>query len=308
MTTTLKAYRSTLVDNIFKSKILLWILQAAGRIENQDGGTAIVQPLMYKAAPNKGSYSGSDVFETAAPTGLTSAEFPWRQFYGLISIEGIEMAKNQGRPAIMRLLATRLKQIEMTISEELETMLWGDGSGNGQKDFYGLAAIVDSSDPAWGDFGGIDRTASTGAYWRAKETDPSTTLALTQMRTMYNDVSEGNDHPSNILTTQVLYEAYEALVAASLQVEDTKLGDAGFQNLMWKGAPIAFSSDATTGEMLFLNMQYIHLSKLSGVWFQASELQQPTNQDVMYQHLKLYGNLNASNCARQGKLVGLTNT
>jgi hypothetical protein len=126
------------------------------------------------------------------------------------------------------------------------------------------------------------------------------------MRTIYNDVSEGNDHPSNILTDQERYEDYEALVAANLQVEDTKLGDAGFQNLMWKGAPMAFSSDATAGEMLFLNMQYIHLTKLSGVWFQASELQQPTNQDVLYQHLKLYGNLNASNCARQGKLTGLT--
>lgn len=306
MTTTLKAYRSTLVDNIFKSKILLWILQAAGRIENQDGGTKIVQPLMYAAAPNKGSYSGSDVFTTAPPTGLTSAEFPWRQFYGLISIEGIEMAQNQGRPAIMKLLATRLKQIELTISEELETMLWGDGSGNGQKDFYGLKAIVDSSDPPWGDFGGIDRTASTGAYWRAKETDASGALSLTNMRTMYNDVSEGNDHPSNILTDQERYEDYEALLAAKLQIEDTKMGDAGFQNLMFKGAPMAFSDDATSGVMLFLNMQYIFLTKLSNVWFQASELQQPTNQDVLYQHLKLYGNLNASNCARQGQLRGLT--
>ena len=261
---------------------------------------------MYKAAPNKGSYSGSDVFTTSAPTGITAAEFPFRQYYGLLSIEGIEMAKNQGRPAILKLLATRLKQVEMTIAEELETMLWGDGAGNGQKDFFGLAAIVDASDPSWGDFGGIDRTAAAGAYWRAQETDVSGALTLAAMRTMYNDASSGNDHPSNILTDQERYEDYEALVAANLQVEDTKMGDAGFQNLMFKGAPIAFSDDATSGEMLFLNMQYIHLTKLSNVWFEASELQQPTNQDVMYQHLKLYGNLNASNCARQGKLTGLT--
>jgi len=123
---------------------------------------------------------------------------------------------------------------------------------------------------------------------------------------MYNNVSEGNDHPSNILTDQDEYEAYEALVAAKLQVEDTKMGDAGFQNLMFKGAPIAFSANCPDGDVYFLNMQYIKLTKLSNVWFSPSELQQPTNQDVFYQHLLCYGNLNATNCARQGKITGAT--
>ena len=304
MATTLKHYIKTLEDNIFNSAVLLWILKTAGRVINIQGGTHIVQPLLYAGSANKGSYAGNDTFTTAANTGISAAEFPWRQFYGLFSIEGIERAKNLGAPAIIKLLEARLKQLEMTISEEMEAMLFGDGSGNAQKDFYGLAAIIDSSNPPWGNFGGIDRT--NYAYWRATETALGGALTLTAMSKLYNDVSNGKDQPTNILTTQLLYEKYEALLQTNLRHEDTKMGDAGFQNLMFKGAPMAFSDNVTAGEMLAMNVKYITLNTLSGVWFKPSELAQPTNQDVFYKHLLCYGNLVASNCARQGKLTGAT--
>jgi hypothetical protein len=304
LATTLKAYRPTLEDNVFTSKILLWILKNAGSIESQDGGEKIVQPLMYAEAPNKGSYEGSDVFNTADNTGISAAEFPWRQYYGLFSITGIEKAKNSGKSALLKLVKARLLQLEMTIAEQMEVMFFGDGSGNGQKDWYGLGAIVDSSNPAWGNLGGIDRSANS--YWQSYESALGGALTLAAMSTAYNTTSEGADHPSNILTTQTLYEAYETLVVAKLQLEDTKMGDAGFQNLLFKGAPMAFSANVTSGDVLFLNMQYIKLTKLGNVWFQPSEMMQPTNQDAFYQHLLCYGNMNVSNCKRQGKITGAT--
>lgn len=304
--TTLKNYRSRLEDNVFTSKPLLWILKTGGRVVDQEGGEKIVQPLMYAEAPNKGSYSGSDVFQTNDNDGISAAEFPWKQYYGLLSIEGIEIAKNKGRAALLKLLQTRVTQLEMTISEQMEAMLYGDGSGNAGKDFYGLGAIIDSSNPSWGNLGGIDR--STYTYWQAQETDVgASNLALADMRTMYNDTSEGNDHPSNILTTQAAFEAYEGLLTSNIRYEDTAMGDAGFQNLMFKGAPITFSPNVTAGEMLFLNIKYLELSSLSGVWFKPSDLMQPTNQDVYYKNLLCYGNLTVSNCKRQGKLTGIDN-
>lgn len=304
LTTTLNNYRNKLEDNVFGSKVLLWILKSAGRIENLDGGEKIVVPLMYAAAPNKGSYSGSDTFTTEANTGISAAEFPWKQYYGLFSIEGIEMAKNSGKAALLRLLDARVTQLEMTMADQIDAMLYGDGSGNAGKDFHGLGAIVDSSNPSWGNLGGIDR--STYSYWQASESALGGSLTLAAMRTRYNTVSEGKDQPSNILTTQTLYEAYEGLLQSGVRHEDVKMGDAGFQNLMFKGAPIAWSDQVTSGEMLFLNMKYITLNTLAGVWFKPSDLKQPTNQDVFYKHLLCYGNLVVSNCSRQGKITGAT--
>lgn len=312
LATTLKRYRPKLEDNVFSSKPLLWALRAAGRIKNESGGEKIVVPLIYAEAPNVGSYEGADVFATAANTGISAAEYPWKQYYGLVSFEGIELAKNQGPAKLLSLLEARLQQAELTIAENLDEMLFDDGAGNGGKDFYGLAAIISASDPSWGDLGGIDRTAN--AYWRA-QTKTSTvahTLALADMANVYNSASEGNDHPTNIFTTQTAFEAYEALLTPNLRYQDAAMGDAGFQNLMYKGAPIAFDTYAgvatsTEGDapMWFVNMKYITLQTLSGVWFEPSDMLQPTNQDVFYKHLKCYGNLVTSNASRQGVLYNL---
>jgi len=306
LATTLKHYIPTLADNVFTSKPLLWVLKAAGRIENQEGGEKIVQPLVYAQAANKGSYSGSDPFTTNANTGISAAEFPWKQFYGLFSIEGIEVAKNKGRAALLSLLSARLQQLELTMSEQLEVMLFGDGSGNAGKDFYGLEAIVDSADPAWGDLGGIDRTVAGGAYWRATETAVGGALSVAAMVTLYNGISEGNDHPTNVFTDAERFGDYEALIQTNQRFEDPKMADAGFQNLMFKGAPMAFSANCTSGYMYMLNLKYLYLKYLSGVWFKPSEMRAPTNQDVWYKHILCYGNFVPSNCKRHGKLTGLT--
>ncbi len=312
LATTLKRYIPTLEDNIFSSKPLLWALRAAGAIENESGGEKIVQPLMYGESPNVGSYSGSDTFATAANSGISAAEFPWKQYYGLVHFDGIELAKNEGQGKLLSLLQARLDQVELTIAENLNEMLFDDGAGNGGKDMYGLAAIISASDPSWGDLGGIDR--GTYDYWKAKTLTASVadTLTLANMANVYNSASEGNDHPTNIFTTQTAFEAYEALLTGQIRYEDAEMGDAGFQNLMYKGAPIAFDTYAavassTEGDapVWFVNMKYIKLKTLAGVWFTPSEMAQPTNQDTFYKHLKCYGNLISSNPSRQGVLYNV---
>ena len=192
------------------------------------------------------------------------------------------------------------------MSEELEIMFFGDGSGNAGKDMYGLECIIDASDPSWGDFGGIDRTAASGAYWRSTETGMGGALTVAAMVTLYNTISEGNDHPTNIFTTATLHAKYESLIQANQRFEDPKMADAGFQNLMFKGTPMAYSANCTATYMYFVNMKYIWLKYLSGVWFKPSEMRAPTNQDVWYKHILCYANLIASNCKRHGKLTGAT--
>jgi hypothetical protein len=309
--TTLKNYRPTLEDNVFGAKVLLWILKSAGIIDNVDGGRSIVQPLIYAGAPNTGSYADDDVFATAANTGISAAEFPWKQYYGLIHFTGIELSQNKGKSALLSLMKARLQQVELTMADDLNTMLWGDGSGNSGKDFMGLAGIISASDPSVGDLGGIDRA---NTYWKAttKTATSGNTLALADLSNVYNTASEGKDHPDFIVTTQTAYEAYEALLQDDSRYTSTEMGDAGFQNLLFKGAPIAFDNacdDATSTEaeapVWFLNTQYLSLSKLDNKWFTPSDLAQPTNQDAFYKHLICYGNLVVSNCARQGVLYNV---
>ena len=125
------------------------------------------------------------------------------------------------------------------------------------------------------------------------------------MATMYNNVSVGNDQPSIIITTQAAYEAYENLLTDQIRYTDTDVADAGFQNLLFKGAPITFDDQCTAGEMLFLNTKYLRLVGHSDVWFKATPFVRPTNKDAVYSQILCYGNMTISNRARQGKITGI---
>lgn len=304
LSTTLSDYANTLEDNVFTSKPGLWALQQGGRVVEHSGNT-IVQQLLYAESANKGSYADDDVFTTAANAGITAAEFPWKQYYALVHFNGIEIGKNEGnRTQLINLVTARLKQAEMTIAENIDQMFFGDGSGNTNKDWDGLEAIVDSADPSWGDLGGIDRATNT--WWKATKTAAGGALSTALMRTLYNTVSEGNDHPTNVFTRRQGFEAYEALMVGQIRYEDTQMADAGFSNLMFKGAPVAFDTYVGSQIVYMVNLKYIELAKLGDNWFKPSDMVKPTNQDVFYKTLVSYGNFAVSNCKRQGKLTGVT--
>lgn len=312
VSTTLDKYIPKLVEQIFTSKVLLWAFETGGVFENEAGGVKIVQPLMYGESANVGSYANDDVFKTDPNTGITAAEFPWRQYYGLMHFTGIEEAMNSGPQAVLNLIKSRTQQLELTMSEKINEMLYLDGSGNSNKDFYGLSAIVSAANPSWGNFGGLDRT--TEDYWKSQviagASLPSGVTTYAQaMRRLFNDSSEGNDHPSILIGTQGAFERYEDDLVGQIRYTDTKTADGGFQNLLFKNVPFAYDSFADAGvgdeRIWMLNLKYLHFKRLTGTWFKPSALKEPINQDVMYKNLKSYGNLVASNVKRQGVLTAI---
>ncbi|MCL1587016.1 MAG: phage major capsid protein [Actinomycetia bacterium] len=310
LSTTLEKYlEKAFQEQIFTSRVLLWILKSSGRILNADGGVSLLEPILTDSAPNVGSYADYDVFATDPNKGFGMAEFNWRQFYGLIHISGIEQAMNMGEAAVINLLQARVSQLEETMGEEINKQLFSNGAGNSGKDFDGLALLIDAASTV----GGIDRTTDT--YWQSKVTTGVGLTAglIAAMRTMYNDVSEGNDHPTNLLTVQSVYENYENLLQPQIRYTDTKMADAGFQNLLFKGAPIAWDRFADYGftdgavataedPIWFLNMKYLALRKLDNVWFKSGDLLQPTNQDAFYKNVRCYGNMTVSYPKRLGVL------
>lgn len=300
LATTIDHYVRKMEEQAFDKHVLLHLLSKGG-IPSQHGNK-IVQPLLYGEQTAKGSFEDDDVFTAPSRAGISAAEFEFRQYYASVMITGIEEAKNSGPEQILSLLKSRLRQAELTIGNDLNSQLFSDGSGNSGKDFDGLQAAIEDGNT----YGGIDRSDSNNSWWRAQEVDQGGVLTLAKMRTAYNNVMNGSDKANIILTTQDGYEAYEALLDSTLRHEGSELGDAGFDNLMFKSAPLTFDRDAPANEMYFLNMDYIELVSLNGKWFDVSDWLQPTNQDAKYKNILLYGNLTVSNSERQGFLTGIT--
>ena len=300
LSTTLANYRSQLTDNVFTARPLTYFLMEKGRIRMLNGGTKIVEPLIYGTNSTVGSYSGYDSLSLTPQEGISAAEYEWKQYAASISISGIEEAKNNGEQEIINLLEAKIMQAEESMRESFNQMFFSDGTGNGGKDWNGLGNLVEAS----GTVGGIDR--STNAFWRSYEENSVAALTLAQMATAYNTVSVGNDHPDMILTTQTLFEKYEALLIPQLRYTDTKTADAGFQNLLFKAAPIVYDVHCPSGVMFVLNSKYLTLVGHSGKWFAQTSFVQPEDVDARYALIMCYGNLTCRNAAKQGKLTAKT--
>ena len=302
LSTTLNNYIPKLVDNVFSARPLFYAMTKGDNIRRVSGGAKIVVPIIYGSNSTAASYSGSDTIAVTAQTGISAAEYDWKQYAATVSITGIEEAKNNGEAQIIDLLEGKIFQAQETIIDNMNTMMWGDGSGNSSKDWEGIQSLVSGST-----VGGINPSGSGNSFWAPTQTNLGGALSLSGMGTIYNTVSVGNDQPTIIFARQQGYEAYEALLSSQIRYTDTDLADGGFQNLMFKGAPVTFDSSCEANAMYFLNKKYIQLVGHSDVWFKPTPFVRPNDKDVVYSQILCYGNMTISNRARQGRLHGITN-
>jgi hypothetical protein len=302
LATTVANYRDQLTDNVFQARPLTNHLMDKGRIRMLDGGTKIVEPLIYGENSTVGSYAGYDTISLTPQSGISAAEFDWKQYAVSIAISGIEEAKNNGEQALVNLLEAKVMQAEESMKEGFNAMFFGDGTGNSGADWNGLENLVENS----GTVGGINRATAGNEFWRSYEEGTAGALTQADMTTAYNTVSVGNDHPDFIITTQTLFEKYESLLTPQLRYTDTKTADSGFQNLLFKAAPVTFDVDCPTGNMYFLNSKYLTLVGHSSKWFSQTEFVRPENMDARYALIFCYGNLTVRNAKKQGKLTART--
>ena len=308
LSTTLKNYVPKLADNVFTARPLFYALTNGQTIRRISGGAKIVVPIIYGTNSTAGSYADDDTISITAQSGITAAEYSWKQYAASVTITGIEEAKNNGEAEIIDLLEGKIMQAEETIIQNMNTMYLGNGTGNSGKDMLGLNALVGLGNDSGGSpLAGIDATDSDNSWWRSSVSNQAGVLDVASMATMYNNVSVGNDQPTIIITDQDEYEAYEALLQPQLRYTDARVADAGFQNLLFKGAPVTYDSDSNLdGKMFFLNTKYLRLVAHTETWFQPTPFVRPTNQDARYAQILCYGELTTSNRSRQGMIYGLT--
>lgn len=308
LSTTIANYRDTFADNLSNSFFLFWWLTNQGRKITEDGGESIVVQLMYGKNQTVKSYSGYEELDTTPQEGLTAAKYPWKQVAGTVSISRLEERQNSGEQRIINLLESKVKQAEISMRDELNRQMYADGTGNDSKDIFGLDLLVENG-AAWGTLGGIDRSDPANAWWRNQWTGTVGSFATNgtdKMRDMYNICSRGNEHPDIGLTTRDIYGAYEKTLIPNQRFDDSTLASGHFELVKFKGMILGFDEQCTAGCMFFLNSAYIAFVVDKETDFITTEFVRPENQDAKTAQILLMANMVASNCARQGRLDGIT--
>ena len=208
----------------------------------------------------------------------------------------------------------------------ITTVMTSDGAGSAyhEMDDYTISASTNPwwlnySIPGWNRLkrGGIlGANTSDAVNDTVADFDGGTSqFQISAMRTLYNTLSDGGEHPDLGLCAQDLYENYEAALMPLERFTDTKLGDAGFLNLKFKGMTLMLDHGITTtvpltptattapaAPLYMLNSRYLNWVVDSGTDFITTPFFRPENQDAKVAQILLMANLVCSNRSKQGVL------
>lgn len=127
------------------------------------------------------------------------------------------------------------------------------------------------------------------------------------MRTVFDNCSKGqaSDVPDAMITDSTSYNLYEDEVMEQKSIVNKQLGDAMFDTVNFRGKPVIWSSQCTSGYMYFVNFSYVGLNVDPDINFTATEWKSIPNQLDRVMQIVWKGNAIASRRASLGVLTSI---
>ena len=347
LSTTLAAYRKTLVDNIFKDSAFLSYIKMSNAWKSQNGGERIAYPLMYGDNDTIKTVGGYEQLDTTPQDGMTTAFYEWAEVGGTISISRKEERQNSGEGRLIGLLESKIKQAEMTMREKLNgDLLRGAVSGatfvpdlstGGNLGLLPLGYFLrklNATDPTRG--GNVGNLAgATYSWWRHQTADIGSNGSQTgnafalnvttyaglkaALRRMYNHCSKGSGgSPDLVVADQVTFETYENALDTSVRYVNTKMADLGFDTIKLRGATVIWdevvpdiytgTAAITKGTAFFINTNFYNIFYDSETDIITTPFVEPENQTVKTAKILFMGNAAVSNLRKMGVCYDILQT
>jgi hypothetical protein len=278
-TTTWQNMQSEVADQVFNAAPLWFWLKDGGRLVPENGGRFLTEPLQYDKNDSvtwlgKGGAVALNDFEF-----LTIAKYDWRYLVANITRFGVDDQQNRGKNVIINFMNSKMENTKEAQITELETALFaaaGLGAGpDGSNRFDGLQLQVPDDPTVTGStLGGID--PSVYIWWRSQATNMSgksfATYGVNSLRTLLNNCQNNRkqDKPDILVSGQSPYEFYEDGLLSYYRISDNKLGDAGFENIKFKGTPWVWSPSCGS-RVYALNTKYIKVKYDPMMFFSMTE-------------------------------------
>lgn len=281
---TLTRSRKRLVMASIKSNALHAWAFASGRVEFEDGGHEITNPLTLGRNPTVASFEYYDPIDVQQTNEFTTVTYNWSRVAGSVIISDQEEDENRGEAMIFKLMKAKVNVLEESIKEKFSDYLYGSGTGT---DPLGLAATI-PNDPTTGTLGGINRATET--QWRTSAYNFAGALDETIIEEAWDDVlldlTLKGDKPDVIVTGRNIYRAYRAAVRDKVVINlgDTRNGkrmmDLGFGGISHQNIPMLYDEDCPVDSAYFINSKFLRLHILRHVNMRVKELVAPWTVDA----------------------------
>ena len=282
---------------------------------------------------NQGSsFSSFDALSTTATNTRQLLSFT-PSFYSIpVALPLDELSVNATEAKVLDLATVELASAAQDMADDIGTQFYSDGTGNSNKDFLGLGALVDDGSSV-ATIGGLSR--STYTTLQSTVTASGGTVSWAKINTLWNSVSSGGQTPTIGLTTETVFGLIEQLLQPQERIyKDASMvkglkGGTGFTGLAYKGKPILMDEKCTSGVFFFLNEDFLDFyalpmkgtnpvkfkssdiegndySEVMGLGFSWSDWIVPVNQAALVSHIYCGGQLVTDNPKRHGKLTGIS--
>jgi len=284
LASTLTKSRKKLIMASVRSNALMAWLFASSRVETEDGGYDITNPLVVGRNPNVSSYQYYDQLPVAQTNEFSTVRYTWSRVAGSVIISDQEEDENTGPAAIFKLMKAKVDVLEESIKEKFSEYLYSAGGG---ADPLGLPSLI-PDDPTSGTLGGINR--ANESQWRTSSYDFAGGLTASNIEEAFDDIlmdlTLKGDKPDLILCGRNIFRLYRAAVRDKIviNITDTKNGkamyDLGFAGVSHGGVPMLYDEDCPVNKAYFINSKYLRLHMLKGVNMKVKNLSAPWDTDA----------------------------
>ena len=291
------------VDILNKASALLWKLMGNAIVkdnwevkphETVDGGLMVKVPLEY-ANSNSGGYGAATVINQSKKDIIDAARFGWAGIYGSNTLNLDDLTQNTGDEAIIDLtkmyMQSIIKSARIQMAADVIAAAADATHINGLGDLFNTNTAVE--------YGAI--AEATMPAWKANVITDAEAISFEVLQKVFRAPDMGDFQgmlPDFIVTTALLKDGYERSLHPQQRYQDTKMVEAGWDNITHKGAPIVADGGVATGNLYALNLNFLSLRShkdynfTTPIWMAKTVLGQP---DIITSDTRWRGNLFCSN-------------
>jgi len=290
----------------------------------------------------QGWYTGMGNFNTTEQTGEVQGEWTPSSMYGSVTMPGLELSVNKSLPIINQ-EAYKMESAGQDLLDTVGDAFFGSGTGSACD---GLDNIIDDGTVA-ATYAGLTRASYP--VLNSTVTSSVGSLTLDDLGSAIDSATIGSHQPDLIITTKTIWRAIEDLLfpsitatygaAGSSRGKVSRLGDvgagqtltgiAGYTAIYYRGIPIVVDDKCSSGDIWFLNRDFIFWSGLPHYKYGMVNLgggilegvddkvptnhgiawtgfKEPINQDGVTGQFLMYGQMICTSPRHQGKLESVT--
>ena len=302
------------IDILNKASALLWKLIGNAIVKDNwsvkphevvDGGLMVKIPLEYQNS-NSGGYGAQTVINQSKVDLVDAARFRWAGIYASNTLNLDDLTQNTGDEAIIDLtkiyMNSIIKSARVQMAADILVAAADATRINGMADLFNTTTSTA--------YGSITQDAMSD--WKANVITTSEAICFEVMQKIWRQPNMGDFAgvlPDFVVTTPTLKDGYERSLHPQQRYQDTRMVEAGWHNIVHKGAPVVADAFMTTGYLYALNLNYLSLRShkdynfTTPVWLAKTVLGQP---DVITADTRWRGNLYCSNRKMQVAHTNLT--